>query len=279
MKNVLIISNLILFSYVRGQNFLYKDIVRNQDFKIYDIDINRDGIKDKVAYNKNGNDLLFFVKQHNQYQNVYHGDNYNMDGIYVAKQIKGYYEGDHVLYIKNIFSGAGGQTNEYFFTYQNQKWNLSESVLTSDNFNEMKVCIRNEQDDKEKCITTENTHIISDITEKIRTGKDVGFYTKEYLFSLINLVPLTENSISGYENLAFWLLQVNRGVPSGIFLYNKILEKFPDRLASCLHIADAQWNIGEREGAKITYRKYIVLLKEQKKDPKKIPERVYERSK
>jgi len=140
MKNVLIIISLIFFCSLQGQEYSYHDISKNSSYQIFDIDINKDGVKDKVASNREGNELLFYIKNGNQYNKVFQGDNYTMDGLYFPVKIIEFAEDSNVLYIKNIFSGAGGQTIEYFYTYDNNKWKLSKSIETSsDNLN-TKVC-------------------------------------------------------------------------------------------------------------------------------------------
>lgn len=50
-------------------------------------------------------------------------------------------------------------------------------------------------------------------------------------------------------------------------------------MVAWLNLADLQWKLDEREKAKISYKKYLLLMKSQNKDLKKIPLRAYERIK
>lgn len=279
MKNVLIIISLTIFSFFNSQNIPYENISQNSSYKILDIDINKDGIKDKVGYNQQGNDLLFYIKKENNYINVFHGDNYTMDGIYSTDQIKGYYNNDHVLYIKNIFNGAGGQIIEYFIVYKNKKWELSQTITTSFNFQKTKICnIDALTDNKEYCITTNNNNPITDITQNIKSNKNLNFYSEEYLFSLLNKISLSTKTVTQYNNLAFQLEQVNK-YKEAIYLLQQILQKFPTRVVTYLNLADIYWTINNKNLATDNYKKYVMLMKSQKKDLNKIPKQVYERIK
>lgn len=278
MKNVLIgLFSLLICSYVKGQNISYKNVIQDQSYKVLDIDINKDGIKDKVAYNTAGNDLLFYVKKKDDYINVFHGDNYNMDGVYFTNQIKGYDEGSHVLYIQNIFNGSGGQTIEYFLSYINQQWILEESFTTSSNYLETKIC--KNFDKKESCITIKKEgDFIRDIAEAVQTKKNSEFYTKEYIFCLLNKFPLTIKNLTQYNNLAFQLQETERN-NEAVYLLNEIIYKFPTRVVAYLNLADNYWMIGNQKLAKENYQKYVDLMKSQKKDRKKIPQYVWTRIK
>lgn len=177
---------IILFSVLIAPSFKeqekpYKEIIEDSSYKILNIDINKDDIKDKVAYNTAGNDLLFYVKKENTYRNVLHGDNYTMDGIYFINQIKGFDEGNHVLYIQNIFNGAGGQTREYFLSYVNKKWIAEESITTFSDDSETKTC--KDFDKKERCITIENkSDFITNVAEAAHTKKNSDFIQKNIYF-------------------------------------------------------------------------------------------------
>ncbi|MEN4758761.1 tetratricopeptide repeat protein [Chryseobacterium sp. C39-AII1] len=279
MKNVLIIISLIFFCSLQGQEYSYHEISKNSSSQIFDIDINKDGVKDKVASNREGNELLFYIKNGNQYNKVFQGDNYTMDGLYFPVKIMGFAEDSNVLYIKNIFSGAGGQTIEYFYTYDNNKWKLSKSIETSsDNLN-TKVCeIENKKSNEKVCVKMDNKELVSNIIKNIQLKKNIDLYTKEFIFSLLNTYPITSFSVTKYNDLAFQLEKENK-FDAGIFLLKKIIQKFPSRVVAYLNLADNYWAINDKDLAKKNYKKYIELMKSQNKDQSKIPQRVFERIK
>lgn len=97
---------------------------------------------------------------------------------------------------------------------------------------------------------------------------------KEYLSN----EPLNEKNLSEYNDIAYYLGENNRN-KEGSFLLNIIVNQFPDRVVAWLNLADLQWKSNEKQNAKISYEKYIYLMKIQKKDLSKIPKRVYKRVK
>ncbi|MFC7346914.1 tetratricopeptide repeat protein [Chryseobacterium zhengzhouense] len=97
---------------------------------------------------------------------------------------------------------------------------------------------------------------------------------KEYL----NNEPLTEQNIAQYNDIAYYLNEKNKYEES-LFLLKIITDKFPNRTVAYLNLGDSYWNIYNKEKAKKSYTTYIELMKSQKKDLSKIPQRVYDRIK
>lgn len=58
-----------------------------------------------------------------------------------------------------------------------------------------------------------------------------------------------------------------------------IIAQFPERTVAYLNLADSFWEIDNKKEAIDNYKKYISLMKSQKKDLKKIPQRVMVRTK
>ena len=283
MRSVLIIVSLIIvsYSYAHGQEFSYKSIYCDSSFIISNIDINNDGIKDKVAYNKRGNDLILYILHNGVYEIVYHGENYSMDGIYSLVQMKSYTENDNVLYIKNIFNGAGGQTIEYFLSYKNNNWQLSHSIMTSSTYDETKICVISylQENKTEECIVCNKNKgsIQNEINLELITNinKYSNIITNEFIFSIINISPLSLKNVTSYNNLAFKLEQIKKFSES-IYILEKVINKFPNRIVAHINLGDAYWGLIEKENAKQAYLKYIELMKECGKESK-IPQRVFDR--
>lgn len=282
MKTALTISSLLfLFSSSIGQNFSYKSVIVDSSYKIWDIDIDKDGIKDKIACDMEGDDLLFYVKKNNSYVNVFHGDNFNSDGLFFVFKIKSYVEDDNVLYIKSFFGGAGGLSIERFFTYKNGKWQLSKSITNSSTFSEIKICFIDylSQAKQEVCFSKKDRVYKENdlIFETIKNIKSKDFLsTKEYLYCLLNEVPLSKKNCILYDNLAFELGKSSKN-EEAIYLSKKILMFSPHRAVAYLNIADYYWAMGNKEFARKNYKKYLVLIKSQKKNAKNIPSYLLER--
>jgi len=90
--------------------------------------------------------------------------------------------------------------------------------------------------------------------------------------------PLSKNNLNDYNNIAY-ILSINGNQKTAIELLREILHKFPNRTVAYLNLADSYWAIGNQELAKENYKKYIELMKFQKKNLTKIPEQVWERIK
>lgn len=151
------ISLLLILSFsLYAEEFSYENIIKVSSYKFYDIDVNKDGIKDKVAYNLYGNELLFFIKDKDKYKNVYIGDNFSADGIYVITNINDSKDPNFILSISTIFGGSGGQTIEYFISYEKNEWFLSKFIKINsysllDESEVTEICEWYKFNDKEEC--------------------------------------------------------------------------------------------------------------------------------
>lgn len=282
MRNVLIICSLLLFSCARSQNLSYDAVNQNPCYKILDVDINRDGINDKVVYNTQGNELNFYVNKSGSFVGVYYGDNYSMDGVYYVAEIQAFAEGCNVLYLKSGFNGAGGQTIEYFLSYSDGNWQLSKSFINSSTYSELIICeidhIR--QVDKEKCLDIKFDNlseqgVLFELGKVLKEKQHVGFFSTEFLFCLLNTYPLSVRNVTLYNDLAFYLEQVDRN-KEAIYLLKEILQKFSNRTVAYVNLGDAYWKLGDIDLAKSVYQKYIELMIINGLE-KKIPSRVKER--
>ena len=86
------------------------------------------------------------------------------------------------------------------------------------------------------------------------------------------------NSPEILNNKGYFLYQY-KYYDAALLYFNKVIEKFPNRVVAYLNRADCLWELKEKEKVKRDYKKYVQLMKEQKKDLKKIPDYVYERIK
>jgi tetratricopeptide (TPR) repeat protein len=99
--------------------------------------------------------------------------------------------------------------------------------------------------------------------------------TNEYLKKYLNKYPLTEKTVTQYNNIAYYLQK--QGLNNeAIYLLEIILEKYPNRVVAHYNIADAYWAIGKKEKAIKHYKIYIELMKQKGKE-KEIPKEVLDR--
>ena len=85
-------------------------------------------------------------------------------------------------------------------------------------------------------------------------------------------------NVESANNQAFALEKMGANEDSKTLL-EAILHQFPDRIVAYLNLGDVYWKLNEKDKAKENYIQYISLMKSQKKDLSKVPERVYDRSK
>ena len=142
---------LLIFNYLYSEEYSYNEIEKDSSYKFYDVDVNKDGIKDKVAYNLNGNELLFFIKFKDKYKNIYQGDNYSFDGLYILKDIMQSIDNNYTIIISTIFGGAGGETKDYFIKYQDNQWILKKIITTTSTYTLDVICEWYSDNNKEIC--------------------------------------------------------------------------------------------------------------------------------
>lgn len=108
-------------------------------------------------------------------------------------------------------------------------------------------------------------------------AKFFNYYDWYFDKSWFSNIKLSNENVSKINDYAFKLEKVN---PSySIEILKEIIERFPERTVAYLNLADSFWNTEEKEKAIDNYKKYISLMKSQKKDVKKIPKRVIVRTK
>jgi tetratricopeptide (TPR) repeat protein len=95
--------------------------------------------------------------------------------------------------------------------------------------------------------------------------------------SWIDYVSISNQNLTTLNDFAYKLENINPDITINIL--QKILEKFPNRTVAYLNLADTYWAIGNQELAKENYKRYVEIMKSQKKDLTKIPKQVWERIK
>lgn len=93
---------------------------------------------------------------------------------------------------------------------------------------------------------------------------------------LLEDVHIEEKHLEQVNTIAFRLEQLGNFEES-ILLLERILSKFPNRVGANLNLADCYYALDNIENSKEYYQKYLALIKKQKKDTTKIPQRVYDR--
>lgn len=86
------------------------------------------------------------------------------------------------------------------------------------------------------------------------------------------------NDIAAVNDKAFYL-GGQKYYKASEYILQQVVAKQPDRTVAWINLGDAQWELNRKKEAAESYKKYVSLMKEQKKDEKKIPQRVFDRIK
>ncbi|MBL3658883.1 tetratricopeptide repeat protein [Fulvivirga sediminis] len=247
----------------------------HRDYLILDIDVNKDGILDKVVNNKNGDELLFFVKRGGEYENVYHGENYSFDGVYFVDTISAFSVGNNICCIKTFFNGAGGQNINYFIAFDNGEWKVNKSIAYNLSHEANRICITA---DKEDCIdlgSLENATLLSRLKVLLKEKHYVKNLSEEFIFTLLSNYPLKKETIGYYNDIAYYMEQLG-AYDESVYLLNNIIDKYPERTVAYINLGDAYWGFGKKEEAREAYHIYVQKMKEAGKESK-IPKVINER--
>ena len=129
MKLITSINKIILFIFPFSC-FSSSDIkyyLNNNEFFNRDIDIDNDGVVDKVISSINGfgDDLFFFKKNKNNYELIFKGSNFSEDGGARINDIKKSKDKEYPVLITTNTDKLNIM-NSYYIAYNNKKWILEK---------------------------------------------------------------------------------------------------------------------------------------------------------
>ena len=131
-----------------------------------------------------------------------------------------------------------------------------------------------------------NTNKFNDLFNKYKLANNnssVNNISEELNFDdlseIILFIPISKDNIEKYNDFAYYLGLSKKGNNYSIFILKNIIKIYPTRTVAFLNLADSYYNVEEKNKAKTNYKKYISLMITQGKDLKKVPQRVYDRSK
>ena len=113
--------------------------------------------------------------------------------------------------------------------------------------------------------------------ELIFSYKPEDFFI-DYPVNTFKIGTLNLLDIKNSNDITYYLEEA-QVYEEAIFILRSIIKKEPTRTVAYLNLADSYWAIGNQELAKENYKKYVELMKSQKKDLNKIPQQVWARSK
>lgn len=117
-----------------------------EDYFIKEIDINKDGIFDKIVSSKpyRGEKLFFFVKNEGSYHLVLESVNFSQDGGNIIKEVYPSNENNEVVIIHTFFPDRGNFQSFYHISYDTSgEWILSKTKYETTYWQDSKTYICN----------------------------------------------------------------------------------------------------------------------------------------
>ena len=221
MKLITSINKIILFifpfsCFSSSDNKDIKYYLNNNEFFNRDIDIDNDGVVDKVISSINGfgDDLLFFKKNKNNYELIFKGSNFSEDGGARINDIKKSKDKEYPVLITTNTDKLNIM-NSYYIAYNNKKWILKKINTEVSGFLE---------DYSKKYICTFNDLnldiSIPDIKDKL-PNYDLS---DEYIRSNCKLDYFFEDSLNDFIKR---FNENNINIINGIERYRKLLLIYP----------------------------------------------------
>ncbi len=268
--SVSIYLNATVMNEINSQNFIYDSNNTNQ-FIYYQ---NKSNLIDVLWFEPKG---IFLNKENNMlyiptavFRNVHlHEHEGCKDYMYGYEYIMNVYKlyGNFFLKIIVLNSKYNGFEGEYFC--ENKKY----LYVDSNNINKLdsKINITNEM-----ILNSLKLLITSEYATKNKipfTLKDSSFNT-DALKAILNEIPISVKTLTQYNDIARYLEKAG-AYQESIYLLEKIIEKYPNRIVAYINLGDAYLGNKQKDKAIEAYKKYIERMKETGKE-KKIPKRVLE---
>ncbi len=306
IKSNFLLLILSCISVYATENIKLSQFENNSNYFIRDIDINRDGMLDKVISSEKytGTELYFFLQESKRYKLVLKSTNFTEDGGNIIDDITAQNKGNIVLSLRTFFPDRGNYGIVYFVSFKNNSWFLTDTRYTTSSW-------QNDYTKTYNCNVTQNINLeninnenwfeeikpipsekerdnlceinfymedtLKDFTERFKDDNNLIVKGISRYDALLTKFPLTKKEVVEYNNIAYYLEKA-KAYKESAYLLEKILEKFPNRTVAYLNLGDAYWGMNNKGKAKKAYTTYIKQMKELGKE-KKIPQVVLQRVK
>jgi hypothetical protein len=111
-------------------------------------------------------------------------------------------------------------------------------------------------------------NVLSDLLRKFKSlyttkskSIDLSDYPKYILFDVLDAIPISNETVSQYNDLAYYLQQTSHEKLFAQYVLERITTIFPERIVAYINLGDTYWDLENFEKAKQAYRKYISLMK------------------
>ncbi|WP_392562256.1 tetratricopeptide repeat protein [Orbus sturtevantii] len=159
------------------------------------------------------------------------------------------------------FSGIDGFYNGKYQRYPYKKHEILLEKINTVNFNDEYI-IKSIENLLKQDHTDEESNIIGHL------------WSIETIDSIISDIPITQNNVESYNNIAYYFEKMEL-YDESIFILDKIVSLYPNRTVSYINLGDTYWKLGKKDEALKAYQKYIdFMTKNGKKN--RIPARIIE---
>lgn len=264
------------------------------DGKSYSIDINKNGVRDKIITEENG-ELLYVISSSGM--PPVKGSNLTVDGYSVFDDIaslpddeKGFFiinrGGNFGAYIKNRVSLINGKyfltevmaetsnnIDGIIFSEVNCKSDLYipfENISSSDV--KQVLLSPDEKDFSKQCHEVKKSYFMFPELEALTKSGKISWSLQSAEF-FIEKNNITKDNVVTYNNIAYYIFESSQDNPVTLYILDEILRKFPERAVAHLNKADYLAAHYKCKEAKESYNKYIMLMKNNGKESR-IPKRV-----
>ncbi|RKM93361.1 tetratricopeptide repeat protein [Aquimarina sp. BL5] len=291
---------------IKAQSKTIEQFENNTSYFIREIDINNDGIEDKVVSSEKykGNQIYFFQKAGNNYELVLESINFSEDGGRIIADVLPSKDNKGGIRVHTYFPDGGNNQATYVINFQGGNWIFTKTIyeigdwkddhtkvylcevdqnlifknLISEEIAKQIVHLPEESKREHLCkVEYRFENSLEDFIKRFK-GDNSNLYKGVNRYkALLTRFDLSNNNIREYNDIAYYL-EKSKAYNEAVFLLEKITQKFPNRTVAYINLGDAYWGLEEREKAKKSYQIYIEQMKAKGKDSK-IPKRVLERSK
>ncbi|MGN7509137.1 hypothetical protein [Aeromonas salmonicida] len=264
------------------------------DGKSYLIDIDKNGVREKIITEENG-ELLYIISPSGK--GSVKGSNLTVDGYSVFDRVtelpnneKGFLiinrGGNFGAYIINTVSLVNGKyvltkvsaesennIDGILFSKVNCELRLSipfENISPSDV--KQVLLSPDESDFSKQCHETKKSYFMLAELESLTKSGKISWTTQaaEYF---INNEKITKDNVVTYNNIAYYIFESSKKNPTSLYFLDEILHQFPERAVAHLNKADYLAANFKCRKAKESYDKYIFLMTRNGKESR-IPKRV-----
>jgi len=240
--------------------------IKNQDnndkYKVFDIFLYSapeiEKIRDVIFFEKKN--ILFLLHGYNATV-INEFDETEVDAAFYDVSIYKIYNNTPIKISSDAIdlSGIDGFYNGKYQHYPYKKHEILLAKINTLNFNSEYI-IKSIENLLKQNYTNEGSDIIHHL------------WSTETINSIISDIPITQNNVESYNNIAYYFEKMGL-YDESIFILDKIISLYQNRIVAYINLGDSYWKLGKKDEALKAYQKYIDFMTKSRKQ-NKIPARI-----